>query len=69
LERNEAEPVTQVLDFKPGMVTFSCATGAHRWAADFAERIKRRSDVLTVFGGPRSISLHGSGDLTIRVVV
>ena len=26
LERNEAELVTQVLDFQPDMVTFSCAT-------------------------------------------
>ncbi len=52
LERSEAELVTQVLDFQPDMVAFSCTTGVHRWAADFAEKIKRDSNVLTVFGGP-----------------
>ena len=31
LERGEAELVTQVLDFQPGVVAFSSTTGVHRW--------------------------------------
>ncbi len=52
LERGEDELAKQVLDFQPDVVAFSCTTGVHRWAADFAEKIKRRRDTLTVVGGP-----------------
>ena len=43
---------SRFLDFQPDVVAFSCTTGVHRWAGDFAEKIKRGRDVLTVVGGP-----------------
>jgi anaerobic magnesium-protoporphyrin IX monomethyl ester cyclase len=52
LERSEDDLARQVLDFHPDLVAFSCTTGVHHWAEDFAEKIKRRRRVLTVFGGP-----------------
>jgi radical SAM superfamily enzyme YgiQ (UPF0313 family) len=54
LERGADELARQVLAFRPDIVAFSCTTGVHRWAADFAAKIKRRSGVLTVFGGPHA---------------
>ena len=42
LERNEAELVTQVLDFQPDMVAFSCTTG---YTAGPRNSLKGSSDV------------------------
>ena len=52
LEGREDKLATQVLDFQPDMIAFSCTTGVHHWAANFAESIKRCRNVLTIFGGP-----------------
>ena len=52
LRRSEKNLARQILDFRPDLVAFSCTTGMHHWAVNFAAYLKRLRPVLTIFGGP-----------------
>ncbi len=54
LERSEEKLSREVLEFEPDLVAFSCTTGIHHWAVEFAARLKRLRPVRTIFGGPHA---------------
>jgi len=54
LERSEKALISEVLEYRPDLVAFSCSTGVHHWAVKFAAMVKNRRSVLTIFGGPHA---------------
>jgi len=71
LERGERALAHAVSDFRPDLVAFSCTTGIHHWALDFAGYLKRQQSVTTIFGGPHptffpEIIEHPSVDIICR---
>jgi tRNA A37 methylthiotransferase MiaB len=43
--------IERLLDYEPDIVGFSVVTNTYRWSLDIAERIKKRSSAIIIFGG------------------
>ena len=51
---NKEASLLEIEVFKPDIVGFSCTTGTHVWAIDFATALKKRLDCRVVIGGPHA---------------
>lgn len=51
---NGGKSIEEIAAFRPDIAGFSCTTGVHRWALDFAARIKQKLNCKVVFGGPHA---------------
>jgi len=50
----EKDIIKKVKKINPDIIAFSVMTGSHRILLDFASKIKKEMNVLTVFGGPHA---------------
>ena len=48
----EKNLMQKIKDYNPDIVAFSLMTVIHEWALNFAKKLKKEMNVLTVFGGP-----------------
>lgn len=53
----EKDILSSVREYGPQIACFSCATGEHLWALEVAGKLKKKSPVFTVFGGPHPTSV------------
>jgi len=48
----EKNLLKKIKSYKPDVVAFSLMTIVHEWALSFAKRLKKKMNVITLFGGP-----------------
>lgn len=51
---NDDDIIGDIAAFKPDIIGFSCTTGIHKWALQFAEKMRRRVPGKVLFGGPHA---------------
>jgi len=54
IEGSEDDLLRTVVSAKPDIVGFYTITGSHLWAINTAKRLKSKTDVFTLFGGPHA---------------
>lgn len=51
-KRDDRKVFRKISQFSPDLVGFSCLTGSHKWAIEFARRLKKNLSIKTILGGP-----------------
>lgn len=49
---NIEKVIKELVDYRPDLVGFPCSTGIHKQSLEFANELKKKLDVKTIFGGP-----------------
>lgn len=49
---NGDSEIKKILLYSPDLIGFSCTTGIHKWALEYAEKIKKFCNAKIIFGGP-----------------
>lgn len=51
-KKDDSKVFRDISQFSPDLVGFPCFTGSHKWAIEFARKLKKNLNVKTIFGGP-----------------
>lgn len=82
MEASEHDLVGSAVALAPDVIAFSCITGGHEWVLDTARRLKERTDVPIIIGGPHAtffpeiiekpgvdVVCRGEGEQVIRDII
>lgn len=71
MDNGKGSSLSEIMDFDPDIIAYSCSTGSHQWTSYISHLIKQKKDILTVMGGPHptyySEAIHQEGiDFIVR---